>query len=140
MAEGLMNEKIKKYNIKNLVIKSAGTHALEGGYISSNSVKALKDKNIDISNYKSKLINDKIIKEASLVLTMGQGHKSYLLANYPDFQNKIFTIKEFILNTNDDILDPFGGNINLYIEVRDQLDFLTEKLARRLRDDNRYRQ
>ena len=62
MAEGLA----KKY-LKDCTIESAGTHPAK---VNPNAIKVMKNINIDISNYKSKKINQNDLSRFNLIITL----------------------------------------------------------------------
>jgi len=57
-----------------------------------------------------------------LVLTMTEAHKNWVVTNFPDIQCKVFTLSEYALGTNQEILDAFGQPIDFYRKVLAQLE------------------
>lgn len=119
MAEGILKDLSYKNNL-NIQVYSAGIFALEGD-ISSNSITALDKIGIDISDYKAKPITNNMLQSADLVLTMSKSHKEYLLHQHPNYEDKIFTLKEYVYKNDEDIMDPYGGDLKLYLEVRNDI-------------------
>jgi protein-tyrosine phosphatase len=67
MAEGLLKEKLKKENIYNINVSSAGISVYEGSRANEKSIEVLKRKGIDISSHRSRQLTDKIIIESDLI-------------------------------------------------------------------------
>lgn len=129
MAAALMN-KIAVDNDMDIVAESAGIFAKADEKASSNAIKAMNDYGIDISSHKATPLTEKLINDADIVLTMTEGHKSMILGFAPD---KIHTICEYA-GYDGDINDPFGGNLNQYKNIADDIyDCLTE-IAEKLYD------
>ncbi|QSX05053.1 threonylcarbamoyl-AMP synthase [Sedimentibacter sp. zth1] len=121
IAEGIIKNVL--YN-KNLPIDvcSAGISAIDGESASKYAVEALKEINIDISNYKSKVINDKMLEKANLILTMTEKHKHILLRTNKEISDKIYTFKEYVnSDVSLDILDPYGQDLDVYRKCRDEI-------------------
>ena len=135
MAEGIMKCIINDKDL-DIEVSSAGVSAIEGDKASSNAVLVLKEYGIDLNTHRAKQVTDKMLNEVDLVLTMTKQHKDVLLRSFKDLEDKIYTIKEFtkegLSNKSMDIIDPFGGNYDVYkscsreieIEVQKVLDIL----------------
>lgn len=128
MAEAIL----KSMNIDELEVRSAGIYALEGGEMSENAKAVLASQNIDM-NHQSKLVNEEDLKWAHLVLTMTSAHKHLVVDHYPQFADKIFTLKEYTAPyASRDISDPFGGDYLQYEqtfhELKQYIEILKEKL------------
>jgi len=148
MAEALFKNMLKNEedNFKNINVISAGTYALEGDNASPLAIEVLKEKNIDIKSHRSTALTPELIKEADLILAMTYNHKMAVLHMCPKSKDKVFTLKEYVLNdgekslisglelggNNYDIKDPFGQNIEVYRksakEIEDNLKNLIKKI------------
>lgn len=118
MAEYYLKTLIQR-NELSFRVKSAGF--LNGGMqISENSEKVLKENEIDASKHISTQINEELILDSWLVLTMTIQHKLYLLDYFPNIENKIFTLSEFT-SYQIDIDDPYGLEIYFYRETYEKI-------------------
>ncbi|MEE2615340.1 MAG: glycine hydroxymethyltransferase, partial [Verrucomicrobiota bacterium] len=72
MAEGLFRDYAKKNNSE-FVIKSAGVGAQDGLPPSENSVRAMGDIDIDITEQRSQMVTSELVKEANIIIGMTQG-------------------------------------------------------------------
>jgi protein arginine phosphatase len=128
MAEAIL----KSMNIDQLEVRSAGIYALDGGEMSGNAKAVLASQNIAM-NHASKLVNETDLKWANLILTMTTAHKQIVVEHYPQFADKIFTLKEYTAPyASRDVSDPFGGDYSQYeqtfLELKQHMELLKEKL------------
>lgn len=126
MAEAFLN-KLSRDNSLEYEASSAGIFAVEGG-ISENSIRALDELGIDISNYKSKPITDNMIESADIVLTMSLSHKEYLDNFHPQHSGKIKLLNDYAYGIKEDIKDPYGGDLQAYKAARDEIFKAINKL------------
>ncbi len=91
---------------------------------------------IDISSHVSRLINEDMIKESNLILTMEKYHKEAIINMYPGVMDKVFTLKEYVLDSKEnlDVVDPYGGDDDKYRKCRDELNDLIDKLLSKVDD------
>lgn len=99
MAEGLMRRLAQEAGLE-LTIKSAGVAAMVGGPISAHSKRVLEDKGAQ-AEFVSQAVNDELVEEADLILTMTVRHKQQVLARFPAAASKIYVLKEYAQD------DPF---------------------------------
>ncbi len=128
MAEGILKSKLEGKNIK---VSSAGIFAIDGSPVSYNAIEALKDRGIDILDYKSSNINSMDLTSFDLILTMTKSHKEWLLQKYKNLKNAnvIYTLKEFNHDREElDIMDPFGGNLEDYRKCADEIEKNIDRL------------
>lgn len=186
MAEAIMKSKWPEESVK-----SAGVFAGKGEPMASNSEVVLREKNLTL-DHETAQITEEMLEWADLVLTMTDRHKQTLTLQYPNYESKYYTLKEYVLvddlkwqelkesysafeekrshilregmdklNNHQmeeklnreleedmrkieqmergfpdiNISDPFGGNVNIYRETRDELEkhieLLVEKLENR---------
>lgn len=115
MAEIILKNKLKLAGISDIKVSSAGLMANDGDKMSKNSFEALKLMGYKPYGFKSRKITEQIIKKSDLILCMTERHKMAFKN-----QEKVYSIGE--ATGLDDILDPFGGNINVYIKTSHQIE------------------
>lgn len=136
MAEGLFNDKAKAFG-KDFEAKSAGVFAPEGFPASQEAIEVLKqDYNIDISNHRSKSLRRQDLEEADLILAMSNSHKQSILSKYPEYSNKVFTIKEFV-GLEGEVEDPYGMPIEVYRETARELEDLISKVITKISQERK---
>ncbi|MGL4730712.1 MAG: low molecular weight protein arginine phosphatase [Clostridium sp.] len=132
MAEALFNYHCKMKNVSSM---SAGLFVGSSSQTSFNTSFILQDKyGIDISKRKAVQLNMEIMEQADIVLTMTQYMKTYILNEGPEFKNKVFTFNEYI-GKSDDIIDPFGGDIDIYLETFKQMESNVLLLIDKIKED-----
>lgn len=122
MAEGIFKEMLKKNNINNVNVSSAGISAFEGESANEKAIMVLEEKGIDIKNHKAKQLTDEMIQKSDLILTMTESHKRIVNRFSTNASRKTYTLKEFVLKINNenldsynlDIADPYGMSYNVY--------------------------
>ena len=123
MAEGLFRDYAKKNNSE-FVIKSAGVGAQDGLPPSENSVRAMSDIDIDITEQRSQMVTSELVKEANIIIGMTQGHVDMVNLMFPEATEKTFILREFdhsIPIHEREIADPIGGSYEVYSLCRDQI-------------------
>ena len=129
MAEALLRHFVSENSTLELSIKSAGTAAYGNQTASQNAILALREMGIDLTNHRSQTLTAALVDEADLVLAMTNSHKQQLLMLKPDASKKIFTFSEFTFqDKTKNISDPFGGNLDTYIECRNEITEYIKKL------------
>ncbi|GGJ74197.1 protein-tyrosine phosphatase [Anoxybacillus voinovskiensis] len=130
MAEALLKSK----QLPHVEVKSAGVFAVDGGDASEHAKMVLAEKGIDTSHRSSLLTKDDI-EWATYVLTMTVGHKQHVVSRFPEAKGKTFTLKEFAIGQEGDVLDPFGGSVDVYRQTREELEQLIGQLIPQLQGE-----
>ncbi|MCF7848046.1 MAG: Sua5/YciO/YrdC/YwlC family protein [Kiritimatiellales bacterium] len=102
---------------------SAGIFAGVDAPASMNAVEALRELDIDLSGHRSKPVTAKLLESTDMIVTMTAGHRFDILQDFPEVANKVCLIKSFgTSRVQGDICDPFGGSLNEYRTIRDEID------------------
>ena len=130
MAEALMRREIAGDPDLDLTVGSAGLSVLAGNKASGQVLGLLKQEGIDVSGHRAAPVNPGLISQADLILVMTDAHPESLLKCYPDAKEKTFVLKRLAeFNDNLDILDPFGGSIEIYRHVLEEIRDSITKIA-----------
>ena len=129
MAEGILMDLKEKHNL-DIKVESAGIFAMEGQEVSSNAVQALREIGIDLEGKRAQAISEDLLGKSDLILTMSKSHKMALINNYKLSRERVYTLKEFTYNIDEDIVDPFGGSLEVYRSTRDELVRYISKLVK----------
>ncbi len=104
-------------------VSSAGICAAEGSPVSDHSAAALRKKGIPLTPRAARQLTVNLIKQADLIVTMTHSHRQAILALSPKSEHKVFLLKSFgVAKCATDIDDPVGGPLELYCQVRDEID------------------
>ena len=124
MAEGLF--RLATAGRKDFTVSSAGVAASKGCPASIETQNLLKKRGISLAGFKSRPVGDAMLKNASHVFAMTEGHLAALEARFPHYANKFFLVREFAGMTDKrqgtDVPDPIGMGPAAYEEVAKILD------------------
>lgn len=136
MAEALFNHQLAKEGLSGqYYASSAGTSAFPGMPASHNAIQALKTMGIDMTQHTSSMVSEAMADSADLILAMTSSHKKRLLLMYPDAEPKTFTLAEYCEGKGgSDIDDPFGGDLDTYINCRDEINRHIKALIKKLKE------
>lgn len=131
MAEALLKHKSDK-----IEVQSAGLFAFEGMPASKQTLEALKEKGIQFT-HQSKQANEDLFEWADVILTMTAQHKESIKTQFPAYQEKVFTLKQFVGEEKNgiDIQDPFGGSLETYRRLMAEMEPLIDKLVAKLENE-----
>lgn len=125
IAEGLLLATIPSYWRSGIAVSSAGTSAWDGQPASESAVEALGEIGIDISRHRARMLTREIIEAAALVVALARCHRDTILELAPEAAGRVLVIGELEPGRDDpDVPDPIGGEIDLYRQVRDDVERL----------------
>lgn len=131
MAEGLLKDMAEKKGIE-LNVTSAGIFAFDGQEVSRDAVHVMKEEGIDISQHRARIVHRELLESADLILTMSRSHKRELLRRYDFLNDKVYTLKEYVYQIEEDIEDPFGRGIEAYREAKEEIKEVLEDIIQKL--------
>lgn len=126
MAEGIFNKIAAERGAEDFA-ESAGIFAEGGVAASQNSIDAMREIGIDISEHRAKRITGEMLGEYGKILTMTAVHAELLRGMFPQFAEIVSTLGA-AAEEDGGIPDPFGGDLNDYRICRDEIKRLIEKL------------
>lgn len=132
MAAALMN-KIAIDEDLDIRIESAGLFAEEGAPASNEAIIAMKKYDVDLLSHHAQQINSELIEKSDLILTMTEGQKMLFTDTAKD---KTYTLCEYA-GVKGDIEDPFGGDVEEYEEVAEQIYFALRAIADKMEENSK---
>jgi protein-tyrosine phosphatase len=105
---------------------SAGTWARNGYPAARESQELLAARGIDLSQHRSRIVTESLLKTASLVLVMEGGHKEALSFEFPAYKERIFLLSE-MSGFYSDIQDPVGGTREDFLDTIREIDHWIEQ-------------
>ncbi|MDQ0189439.1 low molecular weight protein arginine phosphatase [Alicyclobacillus cycloheptanicus] len=118
-------------------VKSAGVSAVAGVPISPEAAAALERRSIEVDHV-SQPLDEKLVSEADIILTMTAGHRQHVIRQFPQAADKTFELLRYISDEGSqssagcDIVDPFGGTAEDYEtcarKLEEAIDVLLNKL------------
>lgn len=127
MASGIFKKILTEKNLNKINVFSAGTFAKSNSCATENAIKACKEIGVDISNHLSRSIFDVNINEIDKFIVMTQMHRDFLI-DLGVKREKIFILGK-------QILDPFGGDLEVYKMCRDQICNALNEFVEREKND-----
>lgn len=115
MAEGLLRDLAEKSGA-DIDVASAGIGAMDGLPPSRNSVIAMDEEGIDISDQVSQMLTPDMVANYTHIFGMGSGHIEAIRAYFPESLEKTFILREFVADEGYDleVPDPIGGDLEEY--------------------------
>jgi L-threonylcarbamoyladenylate synthase len=107
---------------KGVSVISAGSFAMPGARATPEAVQVLGEMGLDISRHRSRPLSVELIHQADFVYTMSQNHAKTVIALVPGAAGKVA-----MLDPNQDIEDPIGGDLPLYTRTATRLKELIEQ-------------
>jgi protein-tyrosine-phosphatase len=123
MAKFIFNNELSKNKINNFIGDSAGLYCSSGSDISLNSKLALEDLGITEINHYSKPVSEILFNESYKIICMTKNISSVISIHFPELTKKIVLLKNYSSDKkiDPDILDPFGGSLEIYISCRNEI-------------------
>lgn len=132
MAEAILRSR----GIENVSVRSAGVHAQDGWPISLNAKTLIEEADM-LYTPVSRAVSSEDLKWADVVLTMTEGHKANLIYSHPEVKYKTFTLKGFVKpDSTGDVYDPYGGDIDTYRHVFNELSGIIDVLEQKLMEES----
>jgi protein-tyrosine-phosphatase len=126
MAEVLLRKRLADTGLASAIeVQSAGVFAQEGQAASRQAGLALAGRNVSLDGHLSQPITIELLKRASLVLVMEEGHRRSLFYFAPQYLSKVFLLAE-MASRHDDIPDPYGGPFEGYVRTVGKLEELLD--------------
>ena len=115
-----------------VTVASAGTSALHGAPASDGSLLVGLERSFDLSRHRARRLTSELVDEADLVLGMATHHVEY--AHDLGGQDKVFLLTDYALGrvTGRSIADPFGGAVDQYRRMADELEQELARVVERL--------
>lgn len=127
MAEAILKSK----RWPNVEVRSAGVYAMDGMQASNHAQSVLSENGID-HEHCSRLLTGQDVDWATYILTMTAVHRDTIVHNFPKASGKTFTLKEFAGEGTYDVVDPYGGNKDVYRDTFQDLVASIDKLNEKL--------
>ncbi len=136
MAEGMFRAAVGENGAS---VSSAGIAAYGGGSASHETLDILAERGMSLDDFGSRMVDERIIQDATHIFCMTRGHLETLEELYPDDRDKFYLVCEFAEIDGEvgrDVPDPIGGGRRAYEEVADCLDVALEGIAGFLQAQN----
>ncbi|MFH5187626.1 low molecular weight protein arginine phosphatase [Paenibacillus sp. TAB 01] len=95
MAEGILRRLLQEHGLDHIEVRSAGVAAYDGSPVSSHAASILREQGAP-ANLTSSALSRELMQWADIVLTMTTGHKQHAIGRFPEYIDKMYTLKEFV--------------------------------------------
>lgn len=112
-----MAEALIKHKLPHATVQSAGIFAGVNQRANQTAIQALKLEGITL-DHQSQPVTDKLLHWADLVLTMTTQHKQSLILQHPNFQDKYYTLKEYVSDSDKEVWQELKTAYANYQEKR----------------------
>ncbi|GGJ91964.1 hypothetical protein GCM10007063_13200 [Lentibacillus kapialis] len=112
-----MAEALLKHKVPEAEVQSAGIFAVNHQRPNNHAVEALKQQGVTLDTT-SRPVTQGLLHWADLVLTMTTQHKQSLILEFPDYQQKYFTLKEYVSHADRQIWNDLKREYADYEEKR----------------------
>ncbi|RAL23326.1 low molecular weight protein arginine phosphatase [Thermoflavimicrobium daqui] len=115
MAEALLRKIAEEENLA-IQVKSAGVAAMDGMQASNHAQDVLQEKGVK-QEHRSQKVSKDLLEWADYVLTMTMSHKQTLIQLFPEYTDKIYTLKEIAQPDYEEIQELYKKLDLLYVEM-----------------------
>ena len=129
LAASLLERALKDRGLE-VEVTSAGTGAWDGAPASEGAYLVGLEKGLDLSGHRARLLTRELVDEADLILTMARHHRARV--DELGGEGKVFVLGEYAGKGDDEVSDPFGGDLTVYRDTAQELEALAEAVADRL--------
>jgi uracil phosphoribosyltransferase len=130
MAEALANH---VWGTDGVEASSAGLFAYGNAPASDHSQSVMRGMGLNISSHRARTVDDALMRETDLVLTMTLAHKDAILQRFSGASAKTYTLAEFS-GMEYDIADPFGAGEAEYKHCAAQIKKMIEACAEKIKE------
>ena len=134
MAEALLKDALQKNEIRDIEVDSAGTMAPVGMAPTSHALTVMTEKGIDFSGHRARLLTKNMILQSDLILVMERAHRRFVINLMPEAEEKVQLIKGFNGSSQEEVADPIGGDYEIYINCRAELEAEIDRIIPALID------
>jgi protein-tyrosine-phosphatase/predicted ATP-grasp superfamily ATP-dependent carboligase len=108
---------LRKIVLSGIQIRSCGYYPVADRACPVEAVFAAKKYGVDLSGYRSKVINDEIIQESNIIFVFDEKNLQEITRRYPQIVDKVWYLSELTQKAPITIPDPYGKDLAIYEEV-----------------------
>ena len=109
--------KADEITARGVLVESAGVAAWAGSSASTRAQAAVAELGGCLSNHHSQPVTSELVEKADIIWTMTASHKSAILAQFPEAQDRISLLSPDRI----DVVDPIGGPLDTYRTCAQQI-------------------
>jgi protein-tyrosine phosphatase len=133
MAEVLLLDAMKE-EVCAFEIVGAGLFS-SGNGADGRAVLAMKEVGIDLGNYSSKRLIQEIVDGAVAIFCMTRSHLDSLRKMFRNLPKHCYLFREFVGNSDEDVVDPFCYDLEAYVRVRNSISEAIPSIVKFLKEE-----
>lgn len=130
MAEALFRELLNGQ--PDYFVHSAGVGAVHGQPASTHTASLMREKGIDLSDFRSQPLTADLVAEATHIFAMSAHHLGSIESQFPAAAEKAYLVSEFCADDelrNQDVIDPYGMGRDAYQDTQNMLERVLPSLV-----------
>ena len=137
MAHRMLEKRLNDIGNNEIEVYSCGIYAEDGDGSTYNTIKVMKDYDVDLKKHRATNIKNSNIETMDLILCATNAHKQEVIYMYPNLKEKVYTMKEYVNKDGKDldIKDPWGYDSYVYTrcaeEINEIIDYIIENLVQK---------
>ncbi|HOX20794.1 MAG TPA: low molecular weight protein arginine phosphatase [Gemmatimonadales bacterium] len=137
LAEALLRRALEARGVTDVDVSSAGTGAWEGAPASEGAYLVGLESGLDLSGHRARLLTGDVVSQSDLILTMARHHRARVLEL--GAEGRVHLVGDFAGRSDGspEVADPFGADLDVYRQTRDELAELMAMVAARLAEERR---
>ena len=131
-AECFLKDFLSKAGRSDIEVISRGIYAQSYFEVPSKITNFLASKDIKQLPHTATLLTAHDMQVCTTVLTMTEGQKEYILDNYSQFSDKVFTLHEYVYGKEQSIKDPISLTGRSFEKVLEEIYKTVQDLAKKI--------
>ncbi len=133
LAEVITRRIFAEEGIRDVLVSSAGIHAVDGGGASSGALEVAREHGLDLERFTSSALTPALIERADVLVVMEPSHRPGVLSLSPraDTRTQLLGALAGATGPEASVPDPFGGSLESYRRSYRRIDrFLHDGMER----------
>lgn len=131
-AECFLRDFLTKAQRDDIQVISRGIYAQSYFEVPSKITKFLASKGITQPPHSATLLTRQDMQNSSLILTMTEDQKEFILDNYAEFSDKVFTLREYVYDKEESIKDPISLSGRSFEKVLEEIYKAVQDLVKKI--------
>lgn len=131
-AECFLIDFLKKAGRDNVDVISRGIYAQSYFEVPSKITDFLASKGIKQPPHTATLLTRKDMHSSTLILTMTEDQKEFILDNYSEFSDKVYTLHEYVYGKEESIKDPISLSGRSFDKVLEEIYKVVKTLSEKI--------
>ena len=131
-AECFLIDFLKKAGRDDVEVISRGIYAQSYFEVPTKITNFLASKGIVQPPHSATLLTRQDMQSSTLILTMTEGQKEYILDSYSEFSDKVYTLHEYVYGKEESIKDPISLSGHSFDKVLEEIYKVVKALSQKI--------